>query len=134
MIGYRPWPFMKSCWIQYITPTVCIGTFIFSLTRYSPLKFNKTYVYPWWAHGIGWFLAASSLCFIPLTMLYKLYHAKGTILQLSCPDLPCRNLPGDAASLPRPLAIGLGDPRHLGRVLTLPNTLGDPAAGDQWNH
>ncbi|XP_063071115.1 sodium- and chloride-dependent GABA transporter 2-like [Engraulis encrasicolus] len=80
MIGYRPLPFMKYCWI-YITPTVCIGTFIFSLVRYSPLKFNQTYVYPWWAYGIGWFLAASSLCFIPLTMLYKLYHAKGTLLQ-----------------------------------------------------
>ncbi|KAL2090985.1 hypothetical protein ACEWY4_013248 [Coilia grayii] len=80
MIGYRPWPFIKYCWV-YVTPIVCIGTFVYSLVRYSPLKFNNTYVYPWWAYGIGWFLAASSLSLIPLTMLYKLYYAKGTIVQ-----------------------------------------------------
>uniref|UniRef100_A0A8C2GTN4 Transporter n=1 Tax=Cyprinus carpio TaxID=7962 RepID=A0A8C2GTN4_CYPCA len=77
MIGYKPWPMMKYCWL-YVTPSVCIGTFIFSLVKSSPLKFNNTYMYPWWAYGLGWFLAASSLSLIPINMIYKLYMGKGT--------------------------------------------------------
>ncbi|XP_041946238.1 sodium- and chloride-dependent GABA transporter 2-like [Alosa sapidissima] len=93
MIGYRPLPLIKYCWL-YVTPTICTGTFVFSLLKYSPLKFNNTYIYPWWAYGFGWFLTASSLCWIPLTMVYRLYYGKGTLLQrlqfLSSPadDLP----------------------------------------------
>uniref|UniRef100_A0A671QXX4 Transporter n=1 Tax=Sinocyclocheilus anshuiensis TaxID=1608454 RepID=A0A671QXX4_9TELE len=77
MIGYKPWPMMKYCWL-YVTPSVCVGTFIFSLVKYSPLKFNNTYMYPWWAYGIGCFLTASSLSLIPINMIYKLYMGKGT--------------------------------------------------------
>uniref|UniRef100_A0A8C1L6R8 Transporter n=1 Tax=Cyprinus carpio TaxID=7962 RepID=A0A8C1L6R8_CYPCA len=77
MIGYKPWPMMKYCWL-YVTPSVCVGTFIFSLVKYSPLKFNNTYVYPWWAYAIGWFLAVSSLSLIPINMIYKVYKQKGT--------------------------------------------------------
>ncbi|CAM4626772.1 unnamed protein product [Leuciscus chuanchicus] len=93
MIGYKPWPVMKYCWL-YVTPSVCVGTFIFSLVKYSPLKFNNTYVYPWWAFGIGWFLAISSLSLIPISMIYKLYKGKGTLwerLQLAC--TPAEDLP-----------------------------------------
>ncbi|KAL6457934.1 hypothetical protein MHYP_G00331640 [Metynnis hypsauchen] len=93
MIGYRPWPMVKYCWL-YVTPSICLGTFIFFLIRYSPLRFNNIYVYPWWAYGLGWFLASSSLSLIPITMIYKLYKGKGTIqerLQVACnpaDDLP----------------------------------------------
>uniref|UniRef100_A0A673IP64 Transporter n=1 Tax=Sinocyclocheilus rhinocerous TaxID=307959 RepID=A0A673IP64_9TELE len=93
MIGYKPWPMMKYCWL-YVTPSVCVGTFIFSLVKYSPLKFNNTYMYPWWAYGIGWFLTASSLSLIPINMIYKLYMGKGTFwerLQLAC--TPAEDLP-----------------------------------------
>uniref|UniRef100_A0A8C2BBN2 Transporter n=1 Tax=Cyprinus carpio TaxID=7962 RepID=A0A8C2BBN2_CYPCA len=93
MIGYKPWPMMKYCWL-YVTPSVCIGTFIFSLVKSSPLKFNNTYMYPWWAYGLGWFLAASSLSLIPINMIYKLYMGKGTFwerLQLAC--TPAEDLP-----------------------------------------
>uniref|UniRef100_A0A671QXV9 Transporter n=1 Tax=Sinocyclocheilus anshuiensis TaxID=1608454 RepID=A0A671QXV9_9TELE len=93
MIGYKPWPMMKYCWL-YVTPSVCVGTFIFSLVKYSPLKFNNTYMYPWWAYGIGCFLTASSLSLIPINMIYKLYMGKGTFwecLQLAC--TPAEDLP-----------------------------------------
>uniref|UniRef100_A0A8C1FJ75 Transporter n=1 Tax=Cyprinus carpio carpio TaxID=630221 RepID=A0A8C1FJ75_CYPCA len=93
MIGYKPWPMMKYCWL-YVTPSVCVGTFIFSLVKYSPLKFNNTYVYPWWAYAIGWFLAVSSLSLIPINMIYKVYKQKGTFwerLQLAC--TPAEDLP-----------------------------------------
>ncbi|XP_010879322.1 solute carrier family 6 member 11a isoform X1 [Esox lucius] len=77
MIGYRPSSLLKYC-LLYITPSVGTGTFIFSLLKYSPLKFNNTYVYPWWAYTLGWFLAMSSLSLIPITMVYKLYRGNGS--------------------------------------------------------
>ncbi|XP_063341585.1 sodium- and chloride-dependent GABA transporter 2-like isoform X2 [Pelmatolapia mariae] len=80
MIGYRPHPFMKYCW-RYITPFTCFGTFIFSIVRYSPLKFSSTYVYPLWANILGWFIATVSLSLIPLFLLYKIIQGKGTLRQ-----------------------------------------------------
>ncbi|XP_055734186.1 sodium- and chloride-dependent GABA transporter 2-like [Salvelinus fontinalis] len=80
MIGYRPLPLMKYCWL-YITPTVCTATFIFSIVKYSPLKFSNTYVYPVWANIIGWFIATISLSFIPLWMVYKMANGNGTLRQ-----------------------------------------------------
>uniref|UniRef100_A0A673JLI7 Solute carrier family 6 member 11a n=1 Tax=Sinocyclocheilus rhinocerous TaxID=307959 RepID=A0A673JLI7_9TELE len=93
MIGYKPWPMMKYCWL-YVNPSVCVGTFIFSLVKYSPLKFNNTYVYPWWAYVIVHVLAVYSLSLIPINMIYKLYKQKGTFwerLQLAC--TPAEDLP-----------------------------------------
>uniref|UniRef100_A0A3P9BM37 Uncharacterized protein n=1 Tax=Maylandia zebra TaxID=106582 RepID=A0A3P9BM37_9CICH len=82
MIGYRPHPFMKYCW-RYITPFICFGTFVFSIVRYSPLKFSSTYVYPLWANILGWFIATVSLSLIPLFLLYKIIQGKGTLRQVS---------------------------------------------------
>ncbi|KAI9548150.1 hypothetical protein NQZ68_010369 [Dissostichus eleginoides] len=82
MIGYRPFPFMKYCW-RYITPLFCFGTFIFSIVKYTPLRFNNTYVYPFWANILGWFIASVSLSLIPLFMLYKMMHEKGPLRQVS---------------------------------------------------
>ncbi|KAM8741501.1 sodium- and chloride-dependent GABA transporter 2-like [Acanthopagrus schlegelii] len=96
MIGYRPFPLMKYCW-TYITPFICFGTFIFSIVKYSPLKFSNTYVYPLWANILGWFIATVSLSLIPLFVLYKLKHGEGTLQQrllLLCQpvdDLPMQN-------------------------------------------
>uniref|UniRef100_A0A6Q2ZBB5 Transporter n=1 Tax=Esox lucius TaxID=8010 RepID=A0A6Q2ZBB5_ESOLU len=59
------------------------ATFVFSLLKYSPLKFNNTYVYPGWAYGLGWFLSMSSLSLIPITMVYKLYRGKGPFWHVS---------------------------------------------------
>ncbi|KAK5918257.1 hypothetical protein CgunFtcFv8_003036 [Champsocephalus gunnari] len=80
MIGYRPFPLMKYCW-RYITPLFCFGTFIFSIVKYTPLRFNNTYVYPFWANILGWFIASVSLSLIPLFMLYKMMHEKGPLRQ-----------------------------------------------------
>uniref|UniRef100_A0A4W6EHH6 Transporter n=1 Tax=Lates calcarifer TaxID=8187 RepID=A0A4W6EHH6_LATCA len=82
MIGYRPIPLMKYCW-RYITPLICFGTFIFSIVKYSPLKFSNTYVYPLWANILGWFIATVSLSLIPLFALYKIMQGKGTLRQVS---------------------------------------------------
>ncbi|XP_028305265.1 sodium- and chloride-dependent GABA transporter 2-like isoform X2 [Gouania willdenowi] len=77
MIGYRPGPYIKYCWL-YLTPATCIGTFAFSLIKYTPLKYNNEYVYPWWGYAIGWLLALSSMVCIPLWMVYKISTTEGT--------------------------------------------------------
>ncbi|XP_039375937.1 sodium- and chloride-dependent GABA transporter 2 isoform X2 [Mauremys reevesii] len=89
MIGYRPWPIIKYCWV-FITPAVCMATFLFSLIKYTPLTYNKKYVYPWWGDTLGWLLALSSMVCIPLWIVYKLSMIKGSLRerfrQLVCPD------------------------------------------------
>ncbi|XP_074025100.1 sodium- and chloride-dependent GABA transporter 2 isoform X2 [Numenius arquata] len=95
MIGYRPWSIIKYCWL-FITPAVCMATFLFSLIKYTPLTYNKKYVYPWWGDTLGWLLALSSMVCIPLWIVYKLSTIKGSLRerlrQLTCPleDLPSR--------------------------------------------
>ncbi|XP_064011729.1 sodium- and chloride-dependent GABA transporter 2 isoform X3 [Pogoniulus pusillus] len=103
MIGYRPWPLIKYCWL-FVTPAVCTATFLFSLIKYTPLTYNKKYVYPWWGDTLGWLLALSSMVCIPFWIVYKLSTIKGSLRerlrQLTCPleDLPCR--PGMEQQLP----------------------------------
>ncbi|XP_075015028.1 sodium- and chloride-dependent GABA transporter 2 isoform X16 [Calonectris borealis] len=103
MIGYRPWPIIKYCWL-FITPAVCMATFLFSLIKYTPLTYNKKYVYPWWGDTLGWLLALSSMVCIPLWIVYKLSTIKGSlrerVRQLTCPleDLP--SMPGTGQPLP----------------------------------
>ncbi|XP_078520700.1 sodium- and chloride-dependent creatine transporter 1 [Lissotriton helveticus] len=78
MIGYRPFPWMKWCW-SFITPFVCMAIFIFHLVNYKALTYNNTYTYPWWGEAIGWAFAMSSMLCVPLTFIYKLSRAKGTL-------------------------------------------------------
>ncbi|KAF5917252.1 hypothetical protein HPG69_000021 [Diceros bicornis minor] len=79
MIGYRPGPWMKYSW-AVVTPVLCVGCFIFSLVKYVPLTYNKVYVYPTWAIGLGWSLALSSMVCVPLVMVIRLCQTKGPFL------------------------------------------------------
>ncbi|KAA8593403.1 hypothetical protein FQN60_009519 [Etheostoma spectabile] len=93
MIGYRPWAFMKYCW-QYFTPAICTCTFLFSLVKYTPLKFNNTYEYPWWGYAIGGFFTLSSTLMVPLWMLYAVSVTPGTLRQrLKVLSTPANDLP-----------------------------------------
>ncbi|XP_041952608.1 sodium- and chloride-dependent creatine transporter 1 isoform X1 [Alosa sapidissima] len=78
MIGYHPLPYMKWCW-SYFTPIVCMTIFMFHVVNYKRLVYNGVYTYPWWGEAIGWGLALSSMLCIPLTVLYKLLHCKGSL-------------------------------------------------------
>uniref|UniRef100_A0A4W4EPA6 Transporter n=1 Tax=Electrophorus electricus TaxID=8005 RepID=A0A4W4EPA6_ELEEL len=82
MINHRPGPYMKYCW-KYVTPVVCLGTFVFSLVKYTPLKFNNTYEYPWWGYAIGGFFTLSSTLIIPLWMVYKISNTSGSMRQVN---------------------------------------------------
>lgn len=70
------------------------ATFLSSLIKYTPLTYNKKYLYPWWGDALGWLLALSSMICIPAWSCYKLSTLKGSfrerVRQLMCPaeDLP----------------------------------------------
>ncbi|KAM9409611.1 sodium- and chloride-dependent GABA transporter 2-like isoform 2-T2 [Pholidichthys leucotaenia] len=80
MIGYKPLPLTKYC-LKYTTPFVCMGTFLFSVIKFSPLKFNNTMEYPWWGIALGWFFTLSSTLMVPIWGLYKIYITPGTLRQ-----------------------------------------------------
>nr|XP_015814351.2 solute carrier family 6 member 22, tandem duplicate 1 [Nothobranchius furzeri] len=93
MIGYRPLPLIKYC-LKYVTPVICLGTFIFSVVKYTPLKFNNKIEYPWWGYALGWWFTLSSTLFVPLRMLYNLYITPGTLRQrVSVLCTPSEDLP-----------------------------------------
>nr|XP_014343876.1 PREDICTED: sodium- and chloride-dependent GABA transporter 2-like [Latimeria chalumnae] len=81
MIGYRPWPVVKYCWL-IITPGICIAIFLFSLIKYTPLKYNNHYVYPDWGYALGWLMAASSIVCIPAFALFIFVTTKGPLKQV----------------------------------------------------
>ncbi|XP_021177725.2 LOW QUALITY PROTEIN: sodium- and chloride-dependent GABA transporter 2 [Fundulus heteroclitus] len=105
MIGYRPGPYIKYCWL-FFTPATCIGTFAFSLIKYTPLKYNNVYVYPWWGYVIGWLLALSSMVCIPFWMAYKIGTAHGTLKErIQALVTPSDDLPKTKREQERLLAI-----------------------------
>uniref|UniRef100_A0A3P8VWJ7 Solute carrier family 6 member 13 n=1 Tax=Cynoglossus semilaevis TaxID=244447 RepID=A0A3P8VWJ7_CYNSE len=105
MIGYRPGPYIKYCWL-FLSPATCIGTFAFSLIKYTPLKYNNEYVYPWWGYVIGWLLALSSMVCIPLWMVYKISITEGTLRErIQLLTTPSDDLPKTKREQERLLAI-----------------------------
>ncbi|KAM6928426.1 sodium- and chloride-dependent GABA transporter 2-like [Xenentodon cancila] len=93
MIGYRPLNLIKYC-LKYLTPVVCMGTFLFTLVKYTPLKFNNTIEYPWWGYALGWWFTLSSTLVVPLWMLYNLCITPGTLRQrISTLCTPAEDLP-----------------------------------------
>ena len=52
------------CYFQFIL--------LFAWVDYSPVKYGD-HMYPDWADALGWLLAISSVTFIPLVMIRKIY-------------------------------------------------------------
>ncbi|KAG7271043.1 hypothetical protein CRUP_000389 [Coryphaenoides rupestris] len=109
MIGYRPGPLIKYCWLIF-TPATCFGTFAFSLIKYTPLKYNNEYTYPWWGNGLGWMLALSSMSCIPMWVAIKLYNTPGTLRErLVFLTTPAADLPKTKQQQEKLLAIFAAD-------------------------
>uniref|UniRef100_A0A8P4KA03 Transporter n=1 Tax=Dicentrarchus labrax TaxID=13489 RepID=A0A8P4KA03_DICLA len=86
MIGYKPFPLIKYC-LKYVTPVICMGTFVFSLVKFTPLKFNSTTEYPWWGYALGWWFTLSSTLMVPLWMVYNVSITPGTLRQVTLQSL-----------------------------------------------
>uniref|UniRef100_A0A672KJM1 Transporter n=1 Tax=Sinocyclocheilus grahami TaxID=75366 RepID=A0A672KJM1_SINGR len=82
MIGYRPNPWMKWSW-TVVTPFLCVGCFVFSLVKYTPLRYNKVYEYPDWSIGVGWTLALTSMICIPMVVVIKIIQSDGPLIEVS---------------------------------------------------
>ncbi|KAM3585316.1 uncharacterized protein V6R79_013984 [Siganus canaliculatus] len=80
MIGFSPVSFFKLCW-KYLTPAVCIATFLFSLVNWSPLNLGKGLVAPAWATTLGWLLTFSSVSLLPIWAVYALVTTPGSLSQ-----------------------------------------------------
>ncbi|CAM9910213.1 unnamed protein product [Lampetra fluviatilis] len=80
MIGYRPNPWMRISW-SVITPILCVACFVFSLVKYTPLTYNKTYLYPDWAQGLGWAMALSSMLCIPGFFIVQVLLSEGPLVK-----------------------------------------------------
>ncbi|KAL8576383.1 hypothetical protein ACOMHN_048950 [Nucella lapillus] len=83
-------PFMMVCWMV-LSPIFCMAIFVMSAINYSELEYARpgskgTYVYPSWAVGIGWALAATSAIWIPIVAIYKWVKNGATLeaLKLLC--------------------------------------------------
>lgn len=81
MLGHRPGIFWRVCWM-YISPVFLLVIFIFSLMGYDDML-GEEYEYPEWSIALGWILTLSSICCIPLYIVYKLLITPGTIRQVS---------------------------------------------------
>ncbi|KAJ7997922.1 hypothetical protein DPEC_G00217200 [Dallia pectoralis] len=109
MIGYRPGPVIKYCWM-YLTPATCLGTFAFSLIKYTPLKYNNEYVYPWWGYALGWLLALSSVLCVPLWVVIKMWSEHGTLKErFTILTTPSADLPKTKEEQEKLLAIFAAD-------------------------
>lgn len=58
--------------------------FIYRMIDYNPPEISKGVPFPKFAQGIGWALTTIVLIPIPITFLYKLYTAKGSIGERLC--------------------------------------------------
>uniref|UniRef100_A0A8C3MCM4 Transporter n=1 Tax=Geospiza parvula TaxID=87175 RepID=A0A8C3MCM4_GEOPR len=58
------------------------GVFLFSLIKYTPLKYNNSYEYPPWGYVLGWLMALSSMVCIPLYAIFILLKTKGSLKQV----------------------------------------------------
>lgn len=79
MLGHKLSLYWIVC-LKYITPTICLLIFIFSLIKYKRLEYVG-YEYPNWAISFGWFLAFSSMCAVPLYAAKKLLFASGSLTE-----------------------------------------------------
>lgn len=97
MTGKAPSFYFTSCWLicapfllivssfylnKKMKPDSSPSTFqslwIFSLINYQqPTYHNGRYVYPDWAYGIGWSIAALSLICIPAYAIVSIFRAGG---------------------------------------------------------
>ncbi|XP_056334966.1 sodium- and chloride-dependent GABA transporter 2-like [Danio aesculapii] len=80
MTKSRPNYIFMLCW-KYLTPLVSLVSFVYSIVKYTPLTFNRWYVYPDWAYALGWLLALSSILLVPGWALGRICAGKGSLKQ-----------------------------------------------------
>nr|XP_026694124.1 sodium- and chloride-dependent taurine transporter isoform X2 [Ciona intestinalis] len=75
--GPRALLYFKYLW-RFITPASLTIIVICNVYFYAPATYNKVYVYPTWAQGLGLLIACSSIIWIPVIAIYHLITGTGT--------------------------------------------------------
>ncbi|XP_048245751.1 sodium- and chloride-dependent glycine transporter 1-like [Haliotis rufescens] len=76
----KPAPvFFRITW-RYITPTLLLTIFIFTLAQYQPPTYGS-YIYPDYAASFGWCLAVIPCIPLVVVMCMVIYKEEGTMLQ-----------------------------------------------------
>lgn len=82
MLGHPPRPmiFWAVCW-TFCSPILIGALFLYRMADYNPPEIRKGEPFPQFAQAIGWVLTIIVLLPIPVTFLYKLFKAKGSLLE-----------------------------------------------------
>ena len=91
MLGFEPSIWWRITW-RFITPTICLLVFCYSLYDYQPLKYGLDYTYPMWGELLGWLLSFSTMLCIPGYFLWKYHTQTGTFAErmgkICRPEIP----------------------------------------------
>ncbi|KAK0134386.1 Sodium- and chloride-dependent GABA transporter 2 [Merluccius polli] len=82
MMGTRPCFYFKLCW-KYFVPLLSMGSFIVYMGTYTQMEILSTYIYPYWAHVLGWIMTLSSIIFVPLFAIVQICLGTGPLRQVS---------------------------------------------------
>uniref|UniRef100_A0A8C5AKH2 Transporter n=1 Tax=Gadus morhua TaxID=8049 RepID=A0A8C5AKH2_GADMO len=80
MTGTRPCFYFKLCW-KYFIPVLTMGSFIVYMLNYKQMEISAAYVYPYWAHVLGWVMSMSSILMVPLFAVVQICLGTGPLRQ-----------------------------------------------------
>jgi len=78
MIGFRVGKIWYWCWMV-ISPCFMAFLFIFYFVKYEPIKYAKTYEYPFWGEVLGFMISSSSMIWVPAYAIYFLLTTEGSL-------------------------------------------------------
>jgi hypothetical protein len=59
------------------------GSFIVYMLNYKQMEISAAYVYPHWAHVLGWVMSMSSILMVPLFAVVQICLGTGPLRQVS---------------------------------------------------
>ncbi|XP_015980144.2 sodium-dependent dopamine transporter [Rousettus aegyptiacus] len=77
MTGRRPSLYWRLCW-KFVSPCFLLFVVVVSVATSRPPRYGD-YVFPEWANALGWAVAASSMCLVPVYAAYKLCSLPGSL-------------------------------------------------------
>ncbi|KAL8617003.1 hypothetical protein ACOMHN_014174 [Nucella lapillus] len=80
MIGYEPHRVFWTIMWKFVTPTMILFIWVFSVVTLGPVTYGD-YHYPQWAIAMGWSIGVCSMIPIPAYALYKIAVTEGTLRQ-----------------------------------------------------
>ncbi|XP_043430210.1 sodium-dependent dopamine transporter [Prionailurus bengalensis] len=77
MTGRRPSLYWRLCW-KFVSPCFLLFVVVVSVVTFRPPHYGA-YAFPKWANALGWAIASSSMCMVPVYAAYKLCSLPGSL-------------------------------------------------------